>query len=179
VDDIDRIPTVREAVQAALGPDYEVNTWDEIATFIADARMRQNVIIQIIAAIFMLLMLLGVANTMLMSVLERTREIGTMMAVGVRRGRIVVLFLFEALFIGALGGVAGGLVGSAVVAGLAARGIEVTAPGSNVPFTIHPFVTAGYLATVVAIAAGGALCFSMYPAWRASKLRPVQALAGG
>ncbi len=179
VDDINQIPAVQKALQQLMGPEYEVSTWEDIAKFVVSARERQNVIISVIAAIFMLLMLLGVANTMLMSVLERTREIGTMMAVGVRRGRIVVLFLFEALFIGGLGGVVGSSVGYGVVLALAKRGIEVTAPGSNVPFTIRPFVPPTYLAVVTVLAALGALGFALYPAWRASKLRPVEALAGG
>ncbi|MBI5609108.1 MAG: ABC transporter permease [Deltaproteobacteria bacterium] len=179
VDHIDHIPAVQRALQAAMGPEYEVSTWEDIAKFVVSARDRQNAIISVIAAIFMLLMLLGVANTMLMSVLERTREIGTMMAVGVRRGRIVVLFLFEALFIGGLGGVVGSGVGYGVVLALAKRGIEVTAPGSNVPFTIRPFVSPTYLLVVTVVAALGALGFALYPAWRASKLRPVEALAGG
>lgn len=179
VDNVDFIPQVQQAVAAAVGPEYEVNSWEEVAKFVVSARDRQNVIISIVATIFMLLMLLGVANTMLMSVLERTREIGTMMAVGVRRAKIVALFLIEALVIGALGGVVGGATGYAAVAWMAARGIEVTAPGSNVPFTIRPFVPFSYLVMVTAIAAIGALVFSLYPAWRASRLRPVQALAGG
>ncbi len=179
VDNIDNIPTVQTALQALVGPNYEVNSWEEVAKFVVSARDRQNVIISVVAAIFMLLMLLGVANTMLMSVLERTREIGTMMAVGVRRGKIVVLFLFEALFIGGLGGVVGSGAGYGLVLWMAARGIEVTAPGSNVPFTIRPYVSLSYLGMITALAALGALVFALYPAWRASKLRPVEALAGG
>ena len=179
VDDIDNIPLVAKDMQALLGKDYEVSTWEEIATFIKQAMARQNVILSLVAAVFLILMLLGVANTMLMSVLDRTREIGTMMAVGVRRSKILGLFLMEAATIGALGGVVGGGLGALIVLVLHERGISVTFPGSNVPFTIQPFVTLGYLASIVAIAGLGALLFAAYPAWRASRLRPVEALAGG
>jgi putative ABC transport system permease protein len=179
VDDIDNIPLVAAAMKRTLGPDYEVSTWDEIATFIKQAMQRQNFILSLVATVFLILMLLGVANTMLMSVLDRTREIGTMMAVGVRRSKILALFLMEAATIGALGGVIGGGVGALIVFGMHQRGISVTFPGSNVPFTILPYVTVSYMAGVVAIAAAGALFFAVYPAWRASRLRPVEALAGG
>lgn len=179
VDNVDLIPQIKADLQKALGSEYEVSSWDEIAKFVVEARTRQNVIVQVVAVVFLLLMLLGVANTMLMSVIERTREIGTMMAVGVRRGKIVALFLYEAAFIGALGGAIGAAAGSLVTAWLNVRGLEVTAPGSNVPFVMHPFVEPGYIAQVVLVAAVGALLFALYPAWRASRLRPVEALAGG
>jgi putative ABC transport system permease protein len=59
------------------------------------------------------------------------------------------------------------------------RGITITLPTSTVPFVIRPYVTPTYLAGVVALAAAGAVVFAIYPAWRASRMRPVQALAGG
>lgn len=179
VDDIDNIPQVAKDLQAALGPEYEVNSWEEIATFVKQAMQRQNFILSLVAGVFLILMLLGVANTMLMSVLDRTREIGTMMAVGVRRSKILSLFLMEAATIGALGGVVGGAMGTLIVVVLHQRGIAVTFPGSSVPFTIRPFVSPAYLMGIVALAGLGALLFAVYPAWRASRLRPVQALAGG
>jgi putative ABC transport system permease protein len=174
-DDAERIA---EELAARLGPAYEVHLWSEVAMFVRQAMNRQNFVIQLIATAFMLLMLLGVANTMLMSVLERTREIGTMLAVGVRRRRILGLFLIEALALGATGGTLGSAAGLGVVALLARRGITVTAPGSNLPFVLIPHVTAPYLAQVAALAALGAAAFALYPAIRASRLRPVEALAG-
>ncbi len=179
VDEIENIPQVAAELRKALGKEYEVSTWEDIATFVKQAMQRQSMILSLVAGVFMILMLLGVANTMLMSVLDRTREIGTMMAVGVRRSKILGLFLMEAATIGAMGGIVGGAVGSVIVLALNSRGISVTFPGSNVPFTIHPYVSASYLISIVALAGMGALLFAIYPAWRASRLRPVEALAGG
>jgi putative ABC transport system permease protein len=146
---------VAAALRARLGAGYEVHTWADVAIFVRQAMQRQNFVITLIAYAFMLLMFLGVANTMLMSVIERTREIGTMMALGVRRSKILTLFVVEALTIGALGGVAGGATGWGVVWWLGRRGITFSFPGSRVPFLLTPFLTP-----------------------RASRLRPVQALAG-
>ncbi|MCB9737991.1 MAG: ABC transporter permease [Deltaproteobacteria bacterium] len=179
VDDLSRLEQTKAALQQALGEGYEVHTWEEIASFVVDIRNMQNALLSLVAAVFMLLMLLGVANTMLMSVLDRTREIGTMMAVGVRRQTIVALFLMEAGFIGALGGSLGGALGWGLSSWLSADGISLRLPTSDVPYVIHPFVPVQYLAAVVAIAATGAVLFALYPAWRASRLRPVEALAGG
>ncbi len=179
VHDLQEIPQVAAAIQAVVGPEFEVHTWEQVAPFVVDIRARQNAVLQIVAAVFLLLMLLGVANTMLMSVLDRTREIGTMMAIGVRRRTIVGLFLLEATLIGALGGLLGGAAGAGMTAWLGARGLEIPSPGSNVATIVRPFVGSGYLVGVVLLATAGALLFALYPAWRASRLRPVQALAGG
>ena len=84
---------VKPVLQATLGPEYEVSTWHDVAAYIDDAIATQNFILNLIAGVFLFVALLGIANTMLMSVLERTREIGTMMSVGVRRRQILTLFL--------------------------------------------------------------------------------------
>ncbi len=175
--DITRVESVASDLRKRLGPGFEVHTWAEVAPFILQAMNRQNFVIQFIASAFMLLMLLGVANTMLMSVLERTREIGTMMAVGVRRRWVLSLFVIEALAIGSLGGILGAGAGAFVTRLLGRRGIEMTAPGMSVPFTLVPQVGWSYLGFVVVLAASGAALFAIYPAVRASRLRPVEALA--
>jgi putative ABC transport system permease protein len=175
---VERAEEVAAALRARLGSAYEVHTWSDVAFFVRQAMARQNLVIRLIAYAFMLLMFLGVANTMLMSVVERTREIGTMMAVGVRRGKILALFLIEALTIGAVGGVLGGGAGALVVRALGQRGLRFSFPGSAVPFTLTPFLTPAYLGQVLVMATLGAGLFALYPALRASRMRPVQALAG-
>ncbi len=179
VDDLEYGPQVAADLRQLLGDTYEVHQWDEIALFFKDVVRRQEIMLSVIASVFMILMLLGVANTMLMSVLERTREIGTMMAVGVRRSKIIGLFLLEALTIGVLGGLVGGAVGLGVVTYMGLHPLHIALPTSPVPFVVVPFIGMGYIASVVAIAGVGALFFALYPAWRASRLRPVEALAGG
>jgi putative ABC transport system permease protein len=178
VSPVERADEVAATLRNVLGDAYEVHTWAQVAFFVRQAMERQNLVIKLIAYAFMLLMLLGVANTMLMSVIERTREIGTMMAVGVRRSKILVLFVMEALTIGALGGVLGAAAGLAVVTALGHRGLTFTFPGSAVPFVLTPFMKPAYLIEVLLTAAGGAGLFALYPAFRASRLRPVEALAG-
>ena len=168
---------VRDALRAELGAGYEVHTWEEVFPFIAQILGQQDFLFGILSTVFMAAVLLSIVNVMLMSVLERVREIGTMLAVGMRRRHIVALFLLEGGVLGLVGGVLGALVGGAVTLYLHHRGILLPSPGANVDSIIRPSVTVGYMAYAVGLAAGGAAVASLYPAWRASKLRPVEALA--
>lgn len=122
-------------------------------------------------AIQMLALLIGgivVANTMIMSIFERTREIGTLRAVGWRRRRILSQVLLESLFLCLVAAVIGSLLGVGVVtliaqAPFASQFISAT-------WSVDIFVTAFLTAAVLGILGG------LYPAWRASKLEPAEAL---
>jgi putative ABC transport system permease protein len=121
----------------------------------------------------------GVVNAMLMSVRERTREIGTMRALGMRRSRVVRLFVLEGMALGVVSAVAGALAGGAVVLLLAARGIPMTVAslawmaGGDV---LYPALVPGsLLRATVSIALLSTLA-AVYPAFSASRLEPREAL---
>jgi len=118
------------------------------------------------------LALLGVVNTLLAAVLDRTREIGLLRAVGAARSHIIRLFAAEAAFIGLTGGVIGVIVGG-IVGAIVTKVVGVQATGWNFPF-LYPWRTAGQMlvvATLCAVIAG------LYPARRAAELDVVEALA--
>lgn len=167
----------RPLLQAAVGPEYEVSTWHDVAPFIDDAVAGQNFVLSLLSAIFLCVALLGIVNTMLMSVQERTREIGTMMAVGVRRYHILSLFLLEAGLLGLAGGLLGSAVGSSLVSYFGHKGILLRLPGMLAPLHIYPRVGLGYELFILALSAGGAQLAALWPAIRASRLRPIQALS--
>ena len=174
---IDRADEVRDRIASALGPDYEVHTWAQLFPFIKTLTGTQDFIFSIVSGVFLTVVLLGIVNAMLMSVLERTREIGTMLAVGMRRRQIVSLFLTEGFVIGLLGGILGLSLGLAIVAWLNHTGIPLPAPGATVPSIIRPFVTNRFLVSAIVGTPLGAALATLWPAWRASRLRPVEALA--
>jgi putative ABC transport system permease protein len=110
----------------------------------------------------------GMLNTMLMSVLERTREIGVLRALGWRRRQVLGIVLRESLVLGAVGGVCG------IVLGLGLGGLMALLPGYygalKPLYTPQLFVQALVVALVAGVAGG------LYPAWRATRMRPVEAL---
>jgi putative ABC transport system permease protein len=168
---------IKPKLQAALGPEYEVATWHDVASYIDDAIATQNFILNIIAGVFLFVALLGIANTMLMSVLERTREIGTMMSVGVRRRQILSLFLLEASLLGLAGGVLGAAAGGSFVLYYGHKGMVLPIPGMLVPLHVFPVISISYILYILVLAAGGAALAALWPSVRASRMRPVEALA--
>jgi len=107
---------------------------------------------------------IGIMNIMLVSVTERTREIGVRMALGARRRRILTQFLFEAVTLSLLGGILGVLLGG----GIAVLAREV--------FTLPTSIPLWAVVLSLASASGAGLLFGIYPAARASKLDPVEAM---
>ncbi|MGA9526460.1 MAG: FtsX-like permease family protein, partial [Myxococcaceae bacterium] len=115
VDRLDTADQVATRIQMALGPDYEVRTWEQLEPYLYESLRRQRMVLGVLVGILFVLALLVVANTLVMTVMERVREIGTLLALGMRRRQIVRLFLFEAAALGALGGAVGAVLGAAVV----------------------------------------------------------------
>jgi putative ABC transport system permease protein len=174
----EEIPRVKQDILTALGPGYEAQDWKDVRPNVADVISVQRIILTSICFVFLIIAVIGVVNTMLMSVMERTREIGTMMAVGVTRAQVTLLFLLEGIVLALIGGAAGAIGGTLLVKGICAvGGLPITVPGSTALRHILPPAPPFILAIAVAAALLGTLGASVYPAWRASRLRPVEALA--
>jgi putative ABC transport system permease protein len=113
---------------------------------------------------------LGVMNTMLMTVFERTQEICVLLALGWKRSRVVRMILYESAMLGFGGGVVGVALG--VV------GVKIMERSPRIRGLLEPDMGVGLLLTSVGIAVLVGVLSGLYPAWRSSRLRPSQALNG-
>lgn len=159
------------------GAAVELSTWKELATYYRQVKGMFDGIFGSVKFIIAIVVILGIANTMIMSVLERTNEIGTVMALGGSRRQVILLFLLEALTIGLIGGTAGIIFGSLVTKVVAIIGIPVPPPpGQNVEFVIRPLLLSSSIIFAFILLILSSLLSGIYPAYKASKLRPVDAL---
>ena len=127
-----------------------------------------------IAAISLLVAGIGIMNIMIVSLIERTREIGILKALGMKSRTVLYIFLTESVIIGLIGAAVGIISGwalaNAVSLFLGRGGIIGSA------LTITPILTPEVLLGALAFGVGISVVFALYPAWRASKLKPVDAL---
>jgi putative ABC transport system permease protein len=113
---------------------------------------------------------LGVMNTMLMTVFERTQEICVLLALGWQRGRIIRMVLWESALLGLLGGVGGVLIG--------AVGVKILGMTPPIRGLLEPDLSMNLLAISLGIAVAVGIISGLYPAWRSSRLVPSRALQG-
>lgn len=134
------------------------------------------------AILFILMLMAGlvIVNTMLMTVMERTRELGMMAAMGMRRRDIMALTIAEGVIIGVIGAVVGGAIGSGVALWLESTGIDITEAAGDIelPFRgiLYPDWTVARFLISAFLGALGATVAAFYPAWRAAKQKPAEAL---
>jgi putative ABC transport system permease protein len=167
--------TTKEQIQALC---QEINTAvPEAHAVVGGDNLRDSQAYRIIRAmswgtslLAVLVGVLGVMNTMLMTVFERTQEICILLAIGWKRRRIVRMILLESALLGLLGGVGG------VALGVVGVKLLVTAPA--IRGLLEPDLNAALLVRAVAISVLVGVFSGLYPAWRSSRLQPSQALHG-
>jgi putative ABC transport system permease protein len=170
VADITALLRKRHRLAASANNDFNVMSMEEIASSLATATSTMTLLLGAIAGISLLVGGIGVMNIMLVSVLERTREIGIRKALGARERDIWIQFLTEAAFLT----FAGGIIGVAVGWGVSYL-IPILAPKMGMG-TMPTLVSADIVILAVSVSVGIGLFFGFYPAWNASRLNPIEAL---
>ena len=162
----DTVQLLRE--RRRLGPrdedDFFVMDMQQIVAAVSGTTQTLTALLGAVAAVSLLVGGIGIMNIMLVSVTERTREIGIRLAVGAMEGEVLLQFLVEAVTLSLFGGIAGILLGLGAAAGGSAL--------LNVPFVLNPWIV------VVAFLFSGAvgIVFGYFPARKAAQLNPIDAL---
>ncbi|HAP07931.1 MAG TPA: hypothetical protein DCR20_08880 [Planctomycetaceae bacterium] len=164
---------LRDRHRIAMGQkaDFEVVTSEQLSQLFGTITGMMTALLASIAGISLLVGGVGIMNIMLVSVTERTREIGIRMAMGARGRDILVQFLIESVVLSCFGGVIGLAMGIGASVGIT-KLINSISPGADWPVVVS--IPAGIVAMVFAAFVG--LVFGLYPAWRASCLDPIDAL---
>jgi ABC-type antimicrobial peptide transport system permease subunit len=145
--------------------DFIVFTQDEILNTLGSITSLLTIFLVLLASISLIVGGIGIMNIMLVTVTERTREIGLRKAVGAERRVILLQFLTEAVAISLLGGAAG-----VAIAFLGALAVGAVVPDLNITLQPSSIVLATVISVLVGVLAG------VYPANRASSLNPIDAL---
>ena len=167
----DSINQVQDDINALLRdrhksaePDFTVRTQLELMAMATSTTRIMSVLLAAIASVSLIVGGIGIMNIMLVSVTERTREIGIRMAVGARGRDILIQFLIEAVTLSAFGGILG------IALGMAAA--KITSNLTGWP-TLTPFA---WIGIACVSSAGIGIVSGFYPAWKASRLDPIDAL---
>jgi ABC-type antimicrobial peptide transport system permease subunit len=132
------------------------------------------------ALIFVLMVIIcvGIMNTLWIAIRERTREIGTLRAIGMQRTRVMTMFVIEAFSLGLLGTLTGAAVGTAVCLGLNAADVKVP-PGVQfftMSDTLHLAVNAGAVAGSIVFITACTTLVALIPSYLAARMKPVTAM---
>ncbi|PJI85952.1 putative ABC transport system permease protein [Yoonia maricola] len=144
--------------------DFTVNTMEQLSSMLTGISDVLTGLLSAVAAVSLLVGGIGIMNIMLVSVTERTREIGIRMAVGAQASQVLLQFLVEAIVLSVLGGA----IGIALGMGLAAVGAILL----DIPFIPDP----GIIALAFAFSAAVGIVFGYFPARAAARLDPIEAL---
>jgi putative ABC transport system permease protein len=152
--------------------DFSVTASKSMAESVTEMTSSMTLFLGAIAAVSLLVGAVGIANTMFTSVLEKTKEIGTMKAIGAKNRDIMMIFLFNSAMVGLVGGILGDMLGAFVSTLFPLLGLQMMGGESDSSIYFAPDLM--LLGLVLAVMIG--VLSGVVPAYRASKLKPVDAL---
>jgi putative ABC transport system permease protein len=167
-EDIEEMMRKRHRIKEGNNDDFAVTDPDQLLAQFEIVTMALTIFLGLIGGISLLVGSIGIMNIMLVSVTERTREIGLRKAIGAKRGDVLLQFLLEAGMLSLAGGIIG--LAGALLINWGISQIEFS--GFTIQATVSPIIVlvAVLVSVVIGVAAG------IYPAWKAARLNPIEAL---
>lgn len=165
IDQITSLLRERHKLKDGVEDDFQIMDMKQIMETMTTVTGYMKMLLIAIAAVSLLVGAIGIMNMMLVSVAERTREIGIRKAIGAREKQIIIQFLSESILISFIGSMAGLVIGVGL-----SQGVGRFVLGYNVPFSLWPVILSVTVAVVVGLASG------VVPAFKAAKLNPIDSL---
>jgi putative ABC transport system permease protein len=180
INELDQTTSIENALATKL-PGQEVISWKKLQP---DLAMMTDMVQQfylIFGLIILTALAFGIVNTMLMVVLERTRELGMLTAIGMNKKKVFSMIMLESVFLSLIGGVAGMIVGLGIIRLTAHTGINLTRYAEGFAALgysakVFPQISAGFFGVVTILIIITGIVSSVYPAMKALKLNPVEAI---
>lgn len=178
--DAEQTDAITQQLSATFTQD-KIESWKQIAPDLRLVIESFSQYMYIIILIILIALVFGIINTMLMAILERTRELGVLMAVGMNRKRIFSMIMIETIMITCIGGPLGLLLAfittsvtahTGIDLGMFTKGFEMYGYSS----LVYPQLQTQYYFQILSMVICAALFSSLFPAWRALKLKPVVAI---
>lgn len=178
--DSDQTKAALEKIQAAC-PDLSVMPWSKLQPDLGLVTEFLDISLYLVMIIILLALAFGIVNTMLMVVLERVKELGMLMAIGMNRKRVFAMIMYETIFLAVVGGIIGMLISAGVIGYYGKAGIDLTAFAQGLEAVgysamLYPSIDAAFYFGVGALVVLTAILSSVYPAIKALQLDPADAL---
>lgn len=162
-------------------PDLRIAGWGEIAPELEYVFNTMDITLYVVMIIIIIALVFSIINTMLMAVLERTKELGMLMAIGMNKTRLFMMILCETFFLTMVGTPVGLFLSWLTVSILGEVGIDLGAfaQGMNaygLDTVIYPELSGSYYLNVTLLISIAAILSALYPAWKTLKLKPVEAI---
>ena len=172
-------PVVKEL--RSMYKDLSVETWKQLAPELDLMYGTLELELNIFLGIILFALLFGITNTMLMSVMERIRELGVLMAVGMKRIRVFILIIIETIFLSISGGIVGMILGAASIWLTAQKGINLSLfsqglSSYGISSHLFPSLPTDFYSTLFVMIIVTAIISAIYPAFKAIKLNPASAI---
>lgn len=165
-----------------LYPGLTIRTWSEVSPELGYIHEMTSVMLMFVLAIILLALAFGLLNTMLMSVFERVKELGMLMAIGMNKKRIFIMILFETTFLTLLGAIFGTVAGTSTILLFNRKGMDMSAVGGDslnefgFDSVVYPQLEASFFGMLTLLVVITAILTAIYPAYKALRLRPAEAV---